>query len=464
MKLKPRSLLGRTAMTIALTLFLFVFISMSAVSYFIYIPLAHRNAEDFAAVIVSAAHSLQSLPEEMHEELKQRLLEDHGLIVAQQTTGVSNSSSDLHYNPFFREALAERAGQELPIVEAEEGPLIWVDVPAHGKSYRLGFDRTRLGVNPPLVLLLVVVVGAVLTLAASVLEVRRVTRPLERLSEAANKLARGHNPPPLPEEGPEELASLARAFNRLSTELHIMSENRTVMIAGISHDLRTPLTRLAIAVEMLDEDSNPKLVAGIRRDLDAMNTLIGQFLQFTRGVEDECPVQVDLRQVIESLAMDLRRDGAKVRLHCNDPPCVYFADPVALERVLANLMKNAVQHSDNEPIDITLFCSEKAVSIDICDRGPGIPANQVEAVFRPFHRLEPARGMKTGGSGLGLAIANQLAIKHGWTITVDPRSGGGTIMRLGLPATSRFGLPAMSCQAMGSSPAQEPAAPLDTAA
>ncbi|MDH3778985.1 MAG: ATP-binding protein [Gammaproteobacteria bacterium] len=464
MKLKPRSLFGRTAVTIALTLLLFMAISMGTVAYFIYIPLAHRHADDFAAVIVSAAHSLQSLPEEMHEELKQRLLEDHGLIVAQQTAGLSNSSSDLDYNPFFREALAERAGQDLPIVEADEGPLIWVDVPAHGKSFRLGFDRTRLGVNPPLVLLLVVVVGAVLTLAASVLEVRRVTKPLERLSEAANKLARGHNPPPLPEEGPEELAALAHAFNSLSTDLHIMSENRTVMIAGISHDLRTPLTRLAIAVEMLDEDSNPQLVAGIRRDLDAMNVLIGQFLQFTRGVEDECPVQVDLRQVIESLAMDLRRDGAELRLHCNDPPCVYFADPVALERVLANLMKNAAQHGDDKPIDVTLFCSEKAVSIDICDRGPGIPADQVEAVFRPFHRLESARGMKTGGSGLGLAIANQLAIKHGWTITVDPRDGGGTVMRLGLPATSRFGLPAMSCQATESSPEQEPAAPLNTAA
>lgn len=464
MKLKPRSLFGRTATTIALTLLLFVVISMSAVSYFIYIPLAHRNADDFAAVIVSAAHSLQSLPEEMHEELKQRLLEDHGLIVARQIAGSTNRSSDLHYNPFFREALAERAGQELSIVEAEEGPLIWVDVPAHGKLFRLGFDRKRLGVNPPLVLLLVLAVGAVLTLMASVLEVRRVTKPLERLSEAANKLARGHNPPPLPEEGPEELAALARAFNRLSTDLHIMSENRTVMIAGISHDLRTPLTRLAIAVEMLDEDSNPQLVAGIRRDLDAMNTLIGQFLQFTRGVEDECPVQVDLRQVIESLAMDLTREGAELRLHRNDPPCVYFADPVALERVLGNLMKNAVQHGGGNPIDIKLFCSERAVSIEICDRGPGIPPEQVEAVFRPFHRLESARGMKTGGSGLGLAIANQLAIKHGWKITVDPRDGGGTIMRLGLPATSRFGLPAMRCQDKGGSPEETPTAPLDTAA
>ena len=446
MRLKPRSLFGRTAVTIALTMLLFMAISMGAVAYFIYIPLAHRNADDFAAVIVSAAHSLQSLPEEMHAELKQQLLDDHGLLVAEQTDGYSTLSSDLSYNPFFRDALERRVGHELQIIEKDEGPLIWVDVPAHGKNFRLGFDRARLGVNPPIVLVVVLVVGTLLTFAASLLEVRRVTKPLERLAEATNSLARGHNPSPIPEKGPEELASLARVFNHLSDDLKIMSENRTVMIAGISHDLRTPLTRLAIAVEMLDEDSHPQLIAGIRRDLEAMNVLIGQFLQFTQGLEDECPVQVDLWQVIESLATDLRRGGANLRLHRNDPPCVYFADPVALERVLANLMENAVQHGNDQPVDVSLFCSDKSVSIEICDRGPGIPADKVEAVFRPFHRLESARGSRTGGSGLGLAIAKQIMNKHGWTIAVEPRDGGGTIMRVGLPATSRFGLPAMSCQ------------------
>ena len=126
--MKPRSMFGRTALTIAVTLLLFMAISMGTVAYFIYIPLAQRNADDFAAVIVSAAHSLQSLPEEMHEELKQQLLDDHGLLVAQQKAGYSQPSSDLSYNPFFREALEERAGQELHIIEADSGPLIWVDV------------------------------------------------------------------------------------------------------------------------------------------------------------------------------------------------------------------------------------------------------------------------------------------------------------------------------------------------
>lgn len=437
MKLWPRSLLGRTATTIASTLLLFVAISMGAAVYFIMIPMAQRSADDFAAVIVSAAHSLQSLPEEMHGELKRQLLQDHGLVVTKHIHSLSEKSFDVPYYLFFRESLARRAGQELPFFESETGPLVWVDVPAHGQMFRLGFDKERLGTNPPIVLFLIVAVGAVLTLLTSLLEVRRVIEPLQGLSEAAQKLGRGQNPPPVSEEGPREIAALARAFNRMSSDLHEMSENRTVIVAGISHDLRTPLTRLELAVEMLNEDSDPKLIAGIRRDLAAMNRLIGQFLQFTRGIEDEHPADLDLWQVIESQAADLERDGAELRLHRHDPPCIYLADPVALERVLANMLENAAHHGNGTPVDVNLYCSDEAVSIEICDRGPGIPADQLEAVFRPFHRLETARSRRTGGSGLGLAIARQLADKHRWTIELLPRKGGGTVAKLGLPPAQR---------------------------
>ncbi len=438
MKMWPRSFFGHTAITIALTLLLFTVISMSAVAYFIMIPITQRYADDFAAVVVSAAHSLQSLPEDMHAELQRQLLQDHGLIVSQQTANLSESSFANSYYPFFGESLARRAGESLPIFESETGPLVWVDVPAHGKIFRLGFDKKRLGTNPPIVLILAVAVGAVLTFLASLFQVHRVVGPLKRLSLAAQQLGRGRNPPSLAEDGPEEIAALARTFNQMSSDLREMSENRTVMIAGISHDLRTPLTRLGIVAEMLEEDPNPELVSRLRRNLDAMNKLIGQFLQFSQGIEDQCPVQVDLWQVIESLAMDLQRDGTELRLHRNNPPCVYFADPAALERVLANLLKNAVLYGAREPIDVNLNCSAREVSIEIADRGPGIPPDQVQAVFRPFHRLDEGRSKRTGGSGLGLAIVRQLAVKHGWMIELLPREGGGTVAKLYLPPAQRL--------------------------
>jgi two-component system osmolarity sensor histidine kinase EnvZ len=364
--------------TIALTLVAFMAISMAAAVYFVYNPMAKRSADDFAAVVVAAAHSLQSLPVAMHAELKDRLMQDHGLIVAEQPFESLETTSDLPFYPFFHEALDARAGKDLRIVESHASPIIWVDVPAHGVIYRLGFDKERLGINSPVVLILTVGVGALLTLLASVLEVRRVVRPLNRLSDAVKKLGRGGNPPSISEEGPEEIASLARTFNRMSADLQQLSENRTVMIAGISHDLRTPLTRLGLAVEMLDQDSNPELVERIRHNLETMNSLIRQFLQFSRGVEGDLPVQLDLWQMIESLALE----GSELRLHRKDPPCVYFADAAALERVLANLLKNAAQHGNGKPIDVELHCSDEEVAIEIADRGPGIPAEEVQCSGR----------------------------------------------------------------------------------
>jgi len=437
LKLAPRSLFGRTAITIALTLLVFIVISMSAAIYFIAIPMAERSADDFAAVIVSAAHTMENLPEEMHEQLQQQLLLDHGLIVTKQTPVLSEKKFDVpYYYLFFRESLARRAGKDLAIIESEKGPIVWVDVPTEGQTIRMGFDRERLGTNPPIVLILAIGVGALLTLLTSLMEVRRVVRPLAQMSAAVEEVGRGHTPPALSEDGPEEIAALARAFNHMSSDINALSENRTVIVAGISHDLRTPLTRLGLAVEMLDEDSQPELIAEIRRDLAGMKSLIGQFLQFSQGLEHSNPVELDLEKILKVQAADLRRDGTDVEVSgCGH--CPYLADSIAMERLLANLMENAAHYGGGKPVQVQLRCDEHSVSIEICDRGPGIPADQAEAVFRPFHRLETERSNRTGGSGLGLAIARQLADKHGWTIDLLPREGGGTVARVKLPMTRR---------------------------
>jgi two-component system osmolarity sensor histidine kinase EnvZ len=437
LKLIPRSLLGRTAVTISLTLVLFMVISLGAAVYFIAIPMAERSADDFAAVIVSAAQTLESSPGELHEELKKHLLENHGLIVTTQRPALAEKSFDVPYYIFFQESLAQHAGQELKIIESESGPIIWVDVPTDKTIVRIGFDRGRLGTNPPVVLILAIGGGALLTLLASFLEVRRVVGPLARMSDAVQEVGRGHTPPVLAENGPKEIASLAKTFNRMSSDIQALSENRTVIVAGISHDLRTPLTRLGLAVEMLSEDSDPELIAGIRRDLAAMKSLIDQFLQFSEDLGDGRPVELDLGQVLEAHAADLRREGIEVELNSCDP-CPYLADPVALDRLLVNLMENAAHYGRGSMVNVDLRCDGSGVSIEIGDRGPGIPSDQAEAVFRPFHRLETARGSRTGGSGLGLAIARQLANKHNWSVELLPREGGGTIAKVVLPIVSRL--------------------------
>jgi len=430
---------------------------MSAVVYFVMIPMAKRSAEDFAAEFLDAAHALQELPEEQHPALKQELLNDHGLVVKDHEPDTVDNASDTPYLAYFREALARHAGGDLPIVADASGPMVWVDVPAHGKEYRIGFNRARLGTNPVLATAAILGGGALMILVVSLLEVRRIVIPLQRLSTAVRQVGRGQTPSVVAEDGPDEIAELARTINRMSANINEMAENRTVMMAGISHDLRTPLTRLSIAVEMLDEGHRPELVAAIRRDLEAMNKLISQFLEFSKDAGKSCPVQVDLWKIVESLAADLEREGARINPHRHNPPCVFFADPIALERVLSNLLENAAHYGNGKPIDVELHCSDKDVCIEVCDRGPGIPVDKIESVFKPFERLQAARGTVTGGSGLGLAIVRELATKHDWTIDLLPREGGGTVARLGLPTTCRFALE--SVQEMPAKEAENTPAP-----
>lgn len=438
--MRPLSLFARSAITIASTLLAFLAVSAVAANYFVFEPMAQRAADDFAAEIISAAHAVQETAAEEHERLKRELLRDHGLVVTEAGPTLSRSPPVTTYLAFFEESLYRITGTRLPVIEAETGPMVWVDVPAHDRIFRIGFDRHRLGTNPPLAMLMVIGGGAFLTVLASLLEVRRITTPLRQLTFAVRSLGQGAYPAPIAERGPAEVAELARTFNQMAADLRRLSEDRTVMIAGLSHDLRTPLTRLGIAVEMLDEHSQPELVAGIRRDLEVMNGLITQFVQFARDARGSSPVQVDLWQVICSMAADLRRGGAELRLHRSNNRCAYFADPRGLHRVLSNLLSNAVRYGDIEPVAVNLRCSNQEVSIEVCDRGPGIPQDQVEAMFRPFHRLDPARGQQSGGTGLGLAIARRVADQYGWQIDLLPRPGGGTIARLSLPTSGRFGL------------------------
>ncbi len=435
--LNPRSLLVRTAGTIALALLLFLIISLGTAAYFVTIPIAKRSADDLAALMVLTAQTWHASSKGDQSRLRQKLLQDHGLVVAAQIPALPEKQLGLPYLFFLRDALARRTSEEIAILKNPGGERLWVDIPVQGSIVRLGFDRKRTSARPPMVLILVIGGGIVLTLLTSFAIVRRVVGPLDLLYSAVREVGQGNWPPPIAENGPEELATLARAFNSMSSELQALMENRTVLVAGISHDLRTPLTRLGLAVEMLGEDSDPRLVADIRHDLAVMETLIRQFLQLAQGLSDEHVEELDLWEILKAHVMDLQRQGFEVQLSGRHH-CLFPGNPLALDRILTNLLDNAAHHGGGKPIDVDLQSDKHSICVRIRDRGPGIPDAQREAVFRPFYRLETARSEHTGGSGLGLAIASQLAIKNGWTIKLEPRHGGGTVAKLELPVAGQL--------------------------
>jgi two-component system, OmpR family, osmolarity sensor histidine kinase EnvZ len=254
-----------------------------------------------------------------------------------------------------------------------------------------------------------------------------VTDPLTRLSLAAEQLAKGIYPNPLPEHGPRELASLAHQFNTMNRQVRELLANRTVLLAGISHDLRTPLTRLRLGLEMLPSRTDRALVERMERDIDDMNGLITQSVELgkTLGAGERSPT--DLVGMLHDLAAG--RDRVVVAAL---RPCVQRVHALALRRIVGNLLDNALRYSSGS-VELRLDCGEQPPVIFVLDRGPGIPEVEREAVFRPYYRLEQSRNRRTGGSGLGLAVARQLAIANDMEIQLWGRPGGGTIAGVRLP-------------------------------
>jgi len=262
--------------------------------------------------------------------------------------------------------------------------------------------------------------------------VRRLTRPLARLATAAAQIGRGDAFVPLPETGPREIAVLTQRFNRMAAQISELLTNRTTLFAGISHDLRTPITRMQLALEMLPEGTDRELVDRLRQDLEEMNRLISDTLDLARGLEPHAAELVDLRELIDGIVTGIRQGGAAIEWL--PAACCYCpVDTLALQRVLTNLIDNAVRYGGERPVEVHCHCEAAAAVIRVLDRGPGIPEQERDRVFLPFHRIEGSRSRRTGGSGLGLAITRQLCDVHGWEIRLLPRTGGGTEVCLRIP-------------------------------
>jgi two-component system osmolarity sensor histidine kinase EnvZ len=427
---KSHSLFRSTATTVALALIVFQLITLAVTVYFIMLPMARRSADDLAALMVLSAQTWVELPPQTRADFGLELAKKHHLWLFDTATILPDDERYFPYLTLLENALEARTGESIRIKTTEwEQTWFWAEIHTGGKLIRIGFPRDQLGIQPPLALLLVLAATIALTLVTAVILARRITRPLERLSEAARHVGQGNIPEALPESGPEELANLARAFNQMALQVQELLANRTTLLAGISHDLRTPLARMRLAVEMLPENANPKIIARLQNDLEEMNRLIGEFLAFSRGLEKEAAQESDINQVLQELADNARSEGAGIAFQPQGS-CLRPVGHMALRRILANLIGNAVRYGADKVVEIECDCAGRITVIRVLDRGPGIPPEQAENVFQPFYRLESSRSSATGGSGLGLAIARQLADINGWKIELLPREGGGTEARL----------------------------------
>lgn len=268
-----------------------------------------------------------------------------------------------------------------------------------------------------------------ITLVVAIWVVRRVTAPLTALGQAAQRLGEDLNTPPMPETGTVETQQAAHAFNVMQSRLRRMIEDRSQMLAAISHDFRTPLTLLRLRVENVDDPVERERMLSTLADLDAM---VAATLAFASDGARQAPRRpTDLTALLASIVDDLADGGLAVRME-DAPPVVLDCDPASLKRALTNLIDNAVKYGGSAVV--TIGSTAQGIEIVIDDSGPGVPEAELSHVFEPLYRLETSRSRETGGMGLGLAIALSIIRAHGGQITLSNRSEGGLRALVALPA------------------------------
>ena len=336
--------------------------------------------------------------------------------------------------PFLRimaAQLRERLGQQTRVTLEREGVSgLWVSFRIDSDEFWVSLPRGRIERNEPLrwigwgaLVLVLAVIGAFLVVA-------RINRPLRELTRAAELLGKGATPTHVTEAGPAEIRTLARAFNQMAADIRRQDEERALLLAGVSHDLRTPLSRIRLALEMLDGHGNADLKAGVAQDIGDIDTAIGQFLDFARPVDAEQVMnEADLNTVVQSVVDRYTRNGRDVVIHAGTPA----QQPLraqAMQRLLANLIDNALRHGEG-PVEVSTSREGRMNILEVLDRGPGIPVEDTARMLQPFTRLNTARS--TSGTGLGLAIVDRIARLHGGAVRLLTRDGGGLRVRVELP-------------------------------
>lgn len=431
------SLSQQNALRLALVFVLFEVLAALAVVLLLMLPLASRATGDLAGLMVLSAQTWNELPPDTRPAFERELATSHGLTLAgEPPAGAAPVAWRSLYLQELETQLAARMGEpvELASVDAGTEPWLWAGLPGGGRTLWLGFPRSRIGPQPLAAALLTLTAALVLAGLAAWWLGRTIVAPLKRFDAAAAILGRGATPGLLPETGPRELASLARRFNQLARQVHELLEARTTLLAGLSHDLRTPLARMRLALEMVQRRPDGAWIGRLETDVEAMNRLVGDVLDLARGLGGEAAVSVDLCALLDVLAGHAWEAGVEVVVHC--PGARIGAPPAALRRVLGNLLANAQRYAGAGPLELRAETRDGACLIGVLDRGPGIPEEQIEAVFRPFHRVDVSRSPITGGTGLGLAIVRQLAQANRWQVWLENRRGGGLAAWVRVPTQS----------------------------
>ncbi len=430
------SLFRQTAGTLALGIVAMQVFSLLSLLLTVFYPLAQRSAEDLAGLIVMSAQTYADLPISQRPVFLQRLAHDNGLSIGNppENLRAHTTPSEL-YGKILADELRHRMGRSVPVLttHAPQGTF-WVAVPVGERTIWVHFARRRLTGTLPLGMVFILAVSTLALLVMTTILVRRVLRPLGVLADALRQ--QWNAPLPiLPANGAREFYDLLTAFARMRRRLQAMIDHQSLLLVGISHDLRSPLTRLQMAVELLlPEDTPSELREGMLQDIQRMSELLAQSLAIGRGSSARM-VDLDLVSLLQRMGEDFVRRGGQwtARLPRRYP---FRGDAEALRRLFDNLLDNVRRYAGNR-VEVSLGKVEGRGTLSFCDWGPGITEEQRESLLEPFSRGDSARG-HGDGSGLGLAIARQIAEAQGMDLRLVNRNDTtGLCVELSWPLRSR---------------------------
>ncbi len=428
MKVLPRSAFGQTVLLIGFLLFINQMVSYVSFALYIIEPSQQQINQLLAKQVrvvfidVREAELSAKMAEAFHRET--------GIGVYREEDAMRLGLAQAGYYPYRSEqmSLLLDGPAEVRISEGDEylfwirppqAPHLWVKIPL------LGLEEANFS---PLIFFLVII--GVLSVAGGWLFVRQLNRPLKALQVAAEHVGRGDFPKPLKEQGTSEIMEVTQAFNHMSKGIKQLEEDRNLLMAGISHDLRTPLTRIRLANEMMS-DLDSFLREGIEGDIDDMNSIIDQFIDYIRHDSKDKVELDDLNVIVEEVVNAETPADRNVHFSAGECPKIPLRH-VAIKRVIANLIQNALRYTDGDIEIVTGVDKQKNCAFFIVsDCGEGIPDSDIERLFQPFTQGDKARG--TEGSGLGLAIIKRIVDTHGGCVELSNKAEGGLQARVCLP-------------------------------
>lgn len=439
----PKTLLARNIALLIVLVMLSQVCALGVLLHYVQRPRVERAATVFATYVTTLDSLLQATPPGARATLNARLDARAQLPAeaAQEPPPSVLRVYRTYQRNVFLESLREHLPADMPARwQSEGGQRLWIrmhapaDAPQTPYWIALPIPEDAQGAGLDAAILLSLGLGALAALTGYLIQ-RHLNQPLQELTRAARRVSAGETPAPLPTDGPAEIATVSSAFNQMTHALQQAEATRALMLAGISHDIRTPLTKLRLSMAMaMPDGSDSSFVVAAESYLDQIETILQQFMDYAGSGEREAAEAGDLNGLIERLAGDFAGLGHEFELSLATLPAIAYR-PISMMRLLMNLMQNAIVYGGTG-LAVRSWATGEAVYVAVGDRGKGLSAEELEQLKAPFQRGRNARA-HSGGTGLGLAIVERIARLHGGSLQFHAREGGGLEVWVVLPLAAR---------------------------